>query len=415
MNKQFFSVLYLKENGLFQLESDGNYKKIIESAIKDYEKAGFDGIIIHDLANSETEKETHLDLLKELCASTSISIIGSAVIHKMEDVKKLLYVGCEAVLLDMCNIPSLDLVKEVSLKFGKEKIWIEACDDLMKYSSSSFFEQYCSCALTTDHNHEALIQQSKISYLCEITTMPSSDELEIRSEAMLGFYSKHAGLVDEVANYKQNSFHLESQLSFSELKTDANGLVPVVVQEEESNEVLMLAYMNETSFMETLRTGKMTYFSRSRQSLWLKGETSGHFQYVVSLMADCDKDTILAKVRQVGVACHTGAKSCFFEPIVVSNKNAKSAMNILETVYAVIADRKVNPKEGSYTNYLLDKGLDKILKKMGEEATEIVIAAKNPNANEIKYEISDYLYHMMVLMVEKGVTWNEIAQELSNR
>ena len=160
----------------------------------------------------------------------------------------------------------------------------------------------------------------------------------------------------------------------------------------------------------------MTYWSRSRDELWVKGDTSGHYQYVKSLTADCDKDTILAKVSQVGPACHTGSYSCFFNSIM-EKEDAKvsNPLKVFEDVFAVIQDRKVNPKEGSYTNYLFDKGIDKILKKLGEEATEIVIAAKNPNPNEIKYEISDFLYHMMVLMAEKGITWEEIIEDLAKR
>ena len=160
----------------------------------------------------------------------------------------------------------------------------------------------------------------------------------------------------------------------------------------------------------------MTYYSRSRDELWVKGETSGHFQYLQSLYVDCDADTLLAKVTQVGAACHTGKKSCFYRPVVEKDiKSEDNPLKVFEEVLDIIKDRKVHPKEGSYTNYLFDKGIDKILKKLGEEATEIVIAAKNPNANEIKYEISDFLYHMMVLMVEKGVTWEEITEELAKR
>ena len=147
----------------------------------------------------------------------------------------------------------------------------------------------------------------------------------------------------------------------------------------------------------------------------MKGETSGHIQYVKELTADCDFDTILAKVSQVGVACHTGNPSCFFNEIVKKEYIEKNPLKVFETVYNIIEDRKNNPKEGSYTNYLFDKGIDKILKKVGEECTEIVIAAKNPDPEEIKYETSDFLYHVMVLMVEKGVTWEEITQELAQR
>jgi phosphoribosyl-ATP pyrophosphohydrolase/phosphoribosyl-AMP cyclohydrolase len=209
--------------------------------------------------------------------------------------------------------------------------------------------------------------------------------------------------------------NFEPKLAWSDLKPDSNGLVPTVIQDFQTGEVLMLAYMNEESFNTTIRTGKMTYYSRSRQSLWVKGETSGHFQFVKSLTADCDFDTILAKVSQVGVACHTGAPSCFFNEIVKKEYVERNPLKVFEDVYAIIMDRKEHPKEGSYTNYLFDKGLDKILKKVGEEATEIVIAAKNPDSEETKYEISDFLYHLMVLMAEKGVTWEDITSELAQR
>ena len=147
----------------------------------------------------------------------------------------------------------------------------------------------------------------------------------------------------------------------------------------------------------------------------MKGEESGHFQFVKELTIDCDKDTILAKVSQIGVACHTGNPTCFFTPLAKKEYDNTNPLMVFNEVYNTIADRKLHPKEGSYTNYLFDKGIDKILKKVGEECTEIVIAAKNPDPEEIKYEISDFLYHCMVLMVERGVTWEDITKELDNR
>lgn len=204
-------------------------------------------------------------------------------------------------------------------------------------------------------------------------------------------------------------------LQWSDLKLNSDGMVPVIVQDYRTDEVLMLAYMNEEAFNTTINIGKMTYYSRSRQELWTKGLTSGHIQYVKSLTADCDFDTILAKVSQVGAACHTGNRSCFFNNIVRKEYVEKNPLKVLESVYDVIKERKEHPKDGSYTNDLFDKGIDNILKKLGEECTEIVIAAKNPEAEQIKYEISDFLYHCMILMVEKGVTWEEIANELAQR
>lgn len=207
----------------------------------------------------------------------------------------------------------------------------------------------------------------------------------------------------------------ESLMDFGEFKLNSDGLIPVVTQDYKTNEVLMVAYMDEEAFEHTVKTGRMTYFSRSRQSQWIKGETSGHFQYVKSLAIDCDKDTLLAKVEQIGAACHTGNRSCFYTTIVGADYDAKNPLQIFESVYNMILDRKEHPKEGSYTNYLFDKGLDKILKKVGEEATEVVIAAKNPNPEEVKYELSDFLYHAMVLMAEKGITWDDITKELADR
>ena len=207
----------------------------------------------------------------------------------------------------------------------------------------------------------------------------------------------------------------ESPLKWEDMKLNEDGLLPVVVQDHKNLEVLMVAYMNQEAFEETLVTGRMTYYSRSRQELWTKGLTSGHFQYVKKLMIDCDNDTLLAQVAQTGAACHTGNRSCFYRTLVEKESPHVNPLKVLEEVYGVIEDRKLHPKEGSYTNYLFEKGIDKILKKVGEEATEIVIAAKNPNPNEIKYEIADFLYHMMVLMAEKGVTWEEVTTELANR
>ena len=208
---------------------------------------------------------------------------------------------------------------------------------------------------------------------------------------------------------------LKCDFTWADFKTNSDGMVPVVVQDAENDEVLMLAYMNEEAFYTTLKLGRMTYWSRSRQELWTKGMTSGHFQYVKQLSIDCDNDTILAKVSQVGAACHTGNRTCFYRDLLKKEFNNVNPLEVFENVYQIIKDRKEHPKEGSYTNYLFDKGIDKILKKVGEECTELVIAAKNPDPEEIKYEMSDFLYHAMVLMVEKGVTWEDITRELARR
>ena len=208
---------------------------------------------------------------------------------------------------------------------------------------------------------------------------------------------------------------------FDDIKFDERGLVPCVTQDVFSGEVLMLAYMNRETLQMTLESGYATYFSRSRQEVWVKGKHSGNMQKVVKIKYDCDGDTILLLVEQKGVACHTGEKTCFFREItkdgVIETKGAKGCVgaNALLKDYQTILDRRDNPKEDSYTNYLLTKGVEKICKKVGEESSEVIIAAMKHNKEEVIYEISDFMYHISVLMVEQGVTWNDIFEEIEKR
>lgn len=197
----------------------------------------------------------------------------------------------------------------------------------------------------------------------------------------------------------------------TELKYDSNGLIPAIVQDHYTKKVLMLAYMNAESLDITIKEGKTCFFSRSRQELWRKGATSGNVQNVVSIRTDCDKDTLLIDVIKEGPACHTGNETCFFNYIVESNDEAFS----YEGLYQMLLGRKLNKKEGSYTTYLFEKGIDKILKKVGEECTEVIIGAKGGDKAETVYEIADLLYHITVLMIEMGISLDEVTAELAKR
>lgn len=196
----------------------------------------------------------------------------------------------------------------------------------------------------------------------------------------------------------------------TKLKFDDQGLIPVIVQDAETNEVLTLAYMNQESYELTLKDQLMTFYSRSRKELWRKGETSGNYQHLVSLKLDCDQDALVAKVKKDGPACHTGAESCFNETLF-----GEDAQATIDTLYELVKGRKEAPQEGSYTSYLFEKGVEKILKKVGEESTEVVIGAMKEDRNETVYEISDLAYHVLVLMVEMGIDLAEVRQELANR
>jgi len=212
----------------------------------------------------------------------------------------------------------------------------------------------------------------------------------------------------------------------SNLKFDKNGLIPAIVADANSGAVLMLAYMNPESLQISIDEGKTCFWSRSRKKLWRKGETSGNVQHIVSIKADCDKDALLVAVKADGPACHTGAQSCFFESIRTQEPSPCSQEHedrppilslqfSIKSLYNIIQDRKINKKEGSYTNYLFEKGIDKILKKLGEESTEVIISSKGDDKANTIYELADLTYHALVLMAEMGITPDDVKKELASR
>ncbi len=397
----------------------------VVSLAKQYCDRGADELIVFDLSTSDEEHDEAIDLIKKMNRVISIPMIAGGNIRRAEDVKKILYAGAKRAILNFSKALSFDLIEEVSKRFGKERIAVSLNDFDTLFKQQHLIEEY-STEIVFMHRLDlnSVMNITKLPCVVLTDTMEQSEILRIlKCEGIKGV----SGLFISSLNMDFNEFKeicadagikmtsFESILDFSEFKLNSDGLIPVIVQDYKTNEVLMMAYMNEEAFDHTVKTGRMTYYSRSRQCQWVKGETSGHFQYVKSLSIDCDKDTLLAKVEQIGAACHTGNRSCFYTTIVGADYDAKNPLQVFESVYNTIVDRREHPKEGSYTNYLFDKGIDKILKKVGEEATEIVIAAKNPNPEEIKYEISDFLYHAMVLMVERGVTWEDITNELADR
>ena len=205
---------------------------------------------------------------------------------------------------------------------------------------------------------------------------------------------------------------MQNILNIDKLKFDDKGLIPAIIIDYYTKEVLTLAYMNKESLDISLKEGKTCFYSRSRKELWRKGETSKNYQHIQSIKSDCDNDALVIEVIKDGPACHTGAESCFMNEIY-QKENYKDFS--IYKLYELIRGRKINMTEGSYTTYLFNSGIDKILKKIGEESSEVIIGAKNGSKEEIIYELSDLLYHSLVLMVEKNITLNDIKDELSKR
>ncbi|MGN1140012.1 MAG: bifunctional phosphoribosyl-AMP cyclohydrolase/phosphoribosyl-ATP diphosphatase HisIE [Oliverpabstia sp.] len=424
--KTMIPCLYMKKGqavsgfGQNEIFEDGDLVRLA----KEYGNTGADELLVFDFSSNDTEHEEAIGWIKKIVQAAEIPVIGAGNVKRMEDVKKLIYAGCEKAVLNFSKESNVKILEEVSKKFGKERILVSIFMLSEYLNHKELIDTYAGGILCLENLQEEIRRETELPVILH-TDVLGKDEIvclmaEDQIDGISGKYISNPGI--DRMNFKKeckkkgigvNTF--ESKISWSDFKLNSDGMVPVIVQDYKTDEVLMLAYMNEEAFKTTLETGKMTYWSRSRDELWTKGLTSGHVQYVKSLTLDCDNDTILAKVSQVGAACHTGNRTCFFQELVKKPYDDTNPLRVFQDVYDVILDRKVHPKDGSYTNYLFDKGIDKILKKVGEECTEIVIAAKNPDKEEIKYEISDFLYHVMVLMAEKGVTWEDITRELARR
>lgn len=420
MKKLIIPCVYLKNGNLIKgFKDDALISKDPAKYCTKLSVKGADAIIVFDLSEGDKQHEDALLVIRGITRSMDTPVIGAGNVNRLEDVKKLLYAGCRKVALNMAKQSNIDLIEEAGKRFSKDKIYVCAdSGEQILDNLKVIRENTCGAILLAKMSQDRF---DDIPVICVINEEAALSDI-LKKGSVSGVSGDIVNRIDDIntqkAQLKENGIDtqtMEGAIVWDELVTDEKGLIPVICQDVDTSEVLMLAYMNKEAYEKTLSTGLMTYYSRSRKCLWLKGDTSGHYQYVKSLSADCDKDTLLAKVVQIGSACHTGEHSCFFNDIAQKEHDHRDPYSVLTDVMNVILDRKENPKEGSYTNYLFDKGIDKILKKVGEEATEIVIAAKNPEAEESKYEIADFLYHIMVLMALKGITWEDVMDELANR
>jgi len=403
----------------------------VEAALY-YNDSGADAIAYFDSKATKEGREPNIAQIREITRQVDIPLLACGGVRTLEDVKRILYAGAHKVCMNSAAIANKNLVREVAERFGSDRLIVAI--DLSTYPTpvewARELQSLGAGELLLIHNNAVPNYNEMVREIRECVNIPVivsnystdykelADMLQMTDAESISLYSLERmdimdikqGLAEEhieVSTYKSN-------LNFDEFKLNDDGLIPVIVQHYKTKEVLMMAYMNKESYELTIKTGKMTYFSRSRSQLWVKGETSGHFQYVKALTIDCDKDTILAEVSQIGAACHTGSRTCFFTDLMRREYDDRNPLTVFENIFNMIKDRKDSPTRGSYTDYLFDKGLDKILRKLGEECTDIIIAAKNDN-DEIRYDISDFLYHLMVLMAEQGLCWEDITKELSER
>lgn len=398
-----------------------NFSDEDEIAVQ-YERLGADGVII--ISPDFSDEAMLIKKIRNICEKSDCRLYIWQPYRRLEDIKKVLYAGAAGAWIEATE---QTLIREAADRFGADRVGMVISEPKLAADEFKLAKELNLTNIFVTGTIEKLpetVGDQKVIATCRYENKEGQKQLladanvsaialiyENETAALPNIHAMKATL--ETGSVKFNLFR--SSLPFSSFKLNEDGLIPVIVQDFRTAEILMMAYMNEEAYEQTLREGMMTYWSRSRQELWRKGDTSGHYQYVKSLDIDCDRDTILAKVEQIGAACHTGHRSCFYTNLASKAYDGRNPMTVFDDVMATILERKENPKEGSYTNYLFDQGIDKILKKVGEEAAEIIIAAKNPDSDEVKYEICDFLYHMMVLMAEREVSWKDITKELAER
>ncbi len=398
-----------------------NFSDEDEIAVQ-YERLGADGVII--ISPDFSDEAMLIKKIRNICEKSDCRLYIWQPYRRLEDIKKVLYAGAAGAWIEATE---QTLIREAADRFGADRVGMVISEPKLAADEFKLAKELNLTNIFVTGTIEKLpetVGDQKVIATCRYENKEGQKQLladanvsaialiyENETAALPNIHAMKAAL--ETDSVKFNLFR--SSLPFSSFKLNEDGLIPVIVQDFRTAEILMMAYMNEEAYEQTLREGMMTYWSRSRQELWRKGDTSGHYQYVKSLDIDCDRDTILAKVEQIGAACHTGHHSCFYTNLASKAYDGRNPMTVFDDVMATILERKENPKEGSYTNYLFDQGIDKILKKVGEEAAEIIIAAKNPDSDEVKYEICDFLYHMMVLMAEREVSWKDITKELAER
>ena len=353
-NKKLIAGFGYQEGRISSWDGKRTYTQAVPQMAKHCCDNGVDEILVYDWSVTDEDHEAAIAVIKEVCREADAPVIAGGRVKRMEDVKKYLYAGASAVFLDMSKEENTDMIKEASDRFGKEKIYAylptdEYIDSVKDYEAAGASVMLLNTAGSVPSLLEmASISDSEASFLF---FLQAKDDAKDTAESLKNAFGC-GNICGAVLTFTEDNMDssmtikqslkaagisvdtFESSVDWKDFKLNSDGLIPVIVQDYKSNEVLMLAYMNEEAFDNTLATGRMTYFSRSRQAQWVKGETSGHFQYVKSLKIDCDNDTLLATVKQIGAACHTGNRSCFYttlaEPSILQHVQY-SAMNRLES------------------------------------------------------------------------------------
>ncbi len=421
--KDIIVTLFLKDGCLVKDFQDHTTAGDPEELIRTYNDCGVDKIILYDLSDDDEEQRKNLQVIKKITLISELPVYAGGNINSMDDMRRILYSGCNKVVLNSLKEQTAKFARDGAQRFGADRMALSLFSVDVFFKQKESVEEYISEIIVLDERLAGTMSDvTDMPYSILVTNVTREEICRVlkADENIKGIscrvFSEKPELVPDIKKYLKEqgirTNHLTAAMEWDELTTDANGLIPVVTQDYQTNEVLMLAYMNEEAFHNTLETGKMTYYSRSRKSLWLKGETSGNYQYVKSLVVDCDRDSILARVSQIGAACHTGNHSCFYTDLATDEYMQRNLFEVLDNTYSTILERKNDPKTGSYTSYLFGKGLDGIAKKVGDETLDLIFAAMSSDIENTKFQSADLVYHLMVLMAEMDITWEDVLEEL---
>ncbi len=428
-----------------------------KECIARYCQEGADEIWMLDIKASEEGRATNLEMIRKAAEICTAPLCIGGGIKSLDDVDAVMEAGARKVGIGSAALHNDEVVRRASYKYGVSAVtalvdvfkndrgeyevmdagqkpsgkllepWVR---QLKEWGAGEILLTSMQDGAKTGYDLEATRIAAAAASPLPVIASGGAGELDHFAQAVTqaGAQGVLAASVFHTGKFSiaQVKDYLESkgipvmrgeEFDLDAIRFDEKGLVPAIAQDASTGVVLMLAYMNRASLQQTLKTRLATYYSRSRQELWVKGATSGNLQHVREVRYDCDGDAVLLKVDQQGVACHTGSYSCFFNPLMTLSGGRSSAMGarILQSVYDQVEDRKAHPKEGSYTNQLLAKGVDKIGKKVVEEAAEVLIAAKNQVPEEVRFETADLMYHLTVLLSQQGMCWDDIFAELENR
>lgn len=423
--KRLMATIYLKNGVALKNKDCQEPLGQAEEIARIYNDSGIDKILLWDLSETKEEHNNSLKVIREINRVLEVSSYAYGWTSTIRDIREYLFSGCRRVILCSSDPELPDMIEECQKRYRKDRLSLALDDvDILFKKRTEIEEYYHDVYVFKPEILESVVNMTQLPFYSVIDSMDVKDYVEILEQpTCLGIggpllNDRHT----DIMTLKHSLFSKgvpvilnDSTMEWSEFKLDADGLIAVVAQDYATKEVLNYGYMNEEAFHLTMEKGKMHYYDKLTGTVSMHGSKTEQFQYLKSLSVDCHKQAILAKVSQIGVACHTGNYSCFYTDIMKRDYTEKNTVKVLENIYNVIENRKKYPREGSFTNFLFDKGINEIARKIQSESTELILSAKDQDAEALRTELSDLIYFMMVLMSANNITWDDVINEMAQR